>query len=309
NCSVVNIEDIRKVFRGKILLNEPLSKYTSFQIGGPADYYLEPADKEDVVNIVRYCRQQQIFFIILGKGSNVLISDDGIRGAVITLETGLNNIRVDGGLVVVDAGMSMSRFVDFCIQRGFRGVEMLPGIPGTVGGAIMMNAGAYGGEISDCLVEVEVLRNSNVIKVRKEDAGFGYRRSGFQGDIILGASFRFPLGDKAEIMKMRRELLIKRNRAQPVNFPNSGSMFKNPPGTYAAKLIEKAGLKGLRRGNAQISERHANFIVNVGGATANDVVQLIEMARNTVLEKFDISLELEVKLLGFSEQVYKEVYS
>jgi len=306
---MINLEDIKKFYRGRIAINEPLSKYTSFRIGGPADYYFEPSDKDDVVNIVRYMQAQNIPFLILGKGSNVLVSDDGIRGAVINLEVGLNTIHVDGDLVVVDAGMSIARFVDFCIQRGFRGVEMLPGIPGTVGGAIIMNAGAYGGEISDYLVDIEILRESNVLMVRKEDAGFGYRHSGFKGDIILGVSFRFPVGDKAEIMKIRRELLIKRNRAQPVNMPNSGSMFKNPPGTFAAKLIEDAGLKGTQRGNAQISERHANFIVNLGNAKANDVLQLIEIARSAVFEKFGISLELEVKLLGFSEIVYKEVYS
>jgi len=170
----------------------------------------------------------------------------------------------------------------------------------------MMNAGAYGGEISNFLVEVEVLRDGSIIRVRKEDAGFSYRKSGFAGDIILGASFRLPAGEKAEVMKVRRELLLKRNQAQPVNLPNSGSMFKNPQGAHAAKLIEEAGLKGKRIGNAQISEKHANFIVNLGGATALDVLALIESARTSVLDRTGIRLELEVKLLGFSTSARKE---
>lgn len=304
---MMDLTEIQQFFRGHISLNEPLSKHTSFRIGGPADYYLEPADNDDVVHIVIYLRQQHIPFVIIGKGSNILVSDEGIRGAVLSLEAGLSNINVGGDRVIVQAGLTIARFVDFCIQHGYKGVEMLPGIPGTIGGALMMNAGAYGGEISDYLVDVMVLRDDKVITVAKQDAGFVYRRSGFQGDIILSASFNLPTGDKAEIMKMRRDLLIKRNQAQPVNFPNSGSMFKNPPGSYAAKLIEESGLKGTRAGDAQISEKHANFIVNHGVASAEDVLSLIELARNAVMKKFGISLDLEVKLVGFDEEIYKNV--
>ena len=186
---------------------------------------------------------------------------------------------------------------------------MLPGIPGTIGGAVMMNAGAYGGEISNHLVEVEVLRGGKIMRVSKENAGFSYRKSGFAGDIILGAAFRLPAGDRGASMKLRRELLIKRNTAQPVNLPNSGSMFKNPPGNHAAKLIEEAGMKGKRIGNAQISEKHANFIVNHGGGTARDVLGLIEAARSAVFERTGIRLELEVKLLGFTSGAPKEMAS
>ena len=175
--------------------------------------------------------------------------------------------------------------------------------------AIMMNAGAYGGEVSDYLVDVEVLRGGAVIRVPKQDAGFAYRRSGFQDDVILGASFRLPSGDKSELMKVRRELLLKRNRSQPVNMPNSGSMFKNPPGSFAAKLIEESGLKGTQIGKARISERHANFFVNLGGATANDVLALVDLARNTVQEKFGIRLELEVKLIGFPNHTESDVHA
>jgi UDP-N-acetylmuramate dehydrogenase len=306
---LINIDDIRKHFRGQIRLGEPLSNYTSWRVGGPADYFLEPADKADIAAIVTFLHQENIPILVIGKGSNMLVSDKGVRGAVLNLEQGLTGMRCDNGIVFVDAGVPLVRFVDFCVQLGFQGVEMLPGIPGTVGGAIMMNAGAYGGEISDHLLDVEILRNGQIVRVKKEDAGFSYRRSGFADDIILGASFKLPQGDKTEIMNRKRELLLKRNRAQPVNFPNSGSMFKNPPGTFAAKLIDEAGLKGTRRGDAQISERHANFVVNLGNATANDILELIELIRKTVHEKFGVTLELEVKLVGFSEEVYREVHS
>lgn len=306
---VVNIDDIQKFFHGRVALSEPLGKYTSFRIGGPADFYLEPAGREDVIKMVTYLQQRRIPFMMMGKGSNMLVNDQGVRGAVVNLEEGLNGISMDGEFVNVEAGLAMARFVDFCIQQGLAGVEMLPGIPGTIGGAIMMNAGAYGGEIADHLVDVEALRDGRVVRIVKADAGFGYRKSGFQGDVILAARFRLPRADKAELMKQRRELLLKRNRTQPINFPNSGSMFKNPPERHAAKLIEDAGLKGTREGKAQISERHANFIVNHGGATADDVFRLMKLARAKVLEKFGIMLEPEVKLIGFSEQEYRQVYS
>lgn len=303
---MVNIDDIRKFFRGRIALSEPLSKYTSFRIGGPADYFLEPADRDDVVALVSYLQQQSFPFVLIGKGSNMLVSDEGIRGAVISLENGLTAMRVEDGRVFADAGVTLVRFVDFCVQRGYQGVEMLAGIPGTVGGAVIMNAGAYGGEISDHLVDVEILRGGSVIRVPKSDAGFSYRRSGFEGDVVLGASFSLPVGEKAEIMRIRRDLLLKRNRAQPVNMPNSGSMFKNPPGNHAAQLIDAAGLKGTRRGNAQISDRHANFIINLGGAKATDVLDLVHLARERVRAQFSIDLELEVRLVGFAKPARKE---
>ena len=179
------------------------------------------------------------------------------------------------------------------------GMEMLAGIPGTVGGGIIMNAGAYGGEISNFLLEVEIIRSGKVLKVTKNAADFSYRHSGLTLDVVLSATFKLPLGDKLEMMKRRRELLIKRNESQPLNFPNSGSIFKNPVGAYAAKLIEQAGLKGTWHGKAQISEKHGNFIVNTGGALADDVVELMRLAKKTVLEKFGIKLEPEVKLVGF----------
>ena len=304
---MIKLDEIRSFFRGYIGLNESLSRYTSFRIGGPADCYLEPADKDDAFEIVRHFQEHGVTFVIMGKGTNLLVSDDGLRNPVINLEMGLNGLVADTRSIRVEAGVRMSRFVDFCIQQAKKGVEMLAGIPGTMGGAVVMNAGAYGGEISDYLTEVEIIRDGAMRTVQKSDAGFSYRRSGFQRDVVLGASFDLPDGDKADLLRRRRELLIKRNDSQPLNLPNSGSVFKNPAGDHAARLIEAAGLKGARRGGAQISEKHANFIVNHGDATAMNVFELMKLARSSVKTKFGIALEPEVKLIGFPEEIRKEL--
>ena len=301
------IEDIKQFYRGRMAIQEPLSKYTSYRIGGPADFYFEPIDKNDVVSLIMYLHEHDKKFFVIGNGSNLLISDTGIRGIVLNFERGLEQIRLEGEHIYAEAGARLTRLVDFSIQHDMKGLEMLAGIPGTVGGGVIMNAGAYGGEISDFLVDVEVIRSGKVVKVSKNNGDFSYRHSGFNQDVVLSARFQLPKGDKAEMMKRRRELLIKRNTSQPLNFPNSGSIFKNPAGDYAAKLIEQAGLKGSWHGKAQISEKHGNFIVNTGGAFAEDVIELMKLVRNTVLEKFGIKLEPEVKLVGFPEQVIKEL--
>jgi UDP-N-acetylmuramate dehydrogenase len=304
---MVSLSDIKQFFRGYIAINEPMSKYTSMRVGGPADYYLEPAGKLDLVEIIKYFQKSDFPYLMLGRGSNLLFSDEGLRGAAINLEACLSTVRMEGDLVIAEAGVHMAKFVDFCIQESLAGVEMLAGIPGSVGGAIVMNAGAHGGETSDHLIEVEVLRDGEIQRVKKEDGQFAYRQSGFARDIVLSASFRLQKGNKEELMARRREMILKRNVTQPLNLPNSGSMFKNPPGNYAAKLIEQAGLKGKRVGNAQISEKHANFIVNLGGAKASDISTLVDLARRTVHQNTGVLLELEVKLIGFANEVKREV--
>lgn len=300
---MIDLEEIKKFFRGRIALNEPLAKYTSMKVGGPADYYMEPADKADVIQLVRYLRQQGFPYLVLGRGSNLLVSDEGYRGAVICMEEGLSNVSRQGELVVAEAGAKVSKFVEFCIQQELAGVEMLAGIPGTVGGAVVMNAGAHGGEISDYLVDVEVLRGEEVQRVKKADAQFAYRTSAFAQDVVLEASFKLPKGNRDELIKRRSEFLRERNLKQPTNLPNTGSMFKNPRGNFAAKLIEQAGLKGKRVGDAQISEKHANFIVNLGNARASDIMTLLDLAQRTVYQNTGILLELEVKLVGFQEEM------
>jgi UDP-N-acetylmuramate dehydrogenase len=296
---VVAIEDIQQISRGRISLSEPLGKYTSFRIGGPADFFLEPVDADDAVAIWRYLSAHDVPTIVLGNGSNVLVADEGWRGAVVSLESGFAGVRLDGRSVVAGAGIRLAAFVDFCIANRFAGAEMLAGIPGTLGGAVVMNAGAYGGEISDHLTEVRLIRRGEPLTVARGEAGFRYRASDLAGAVVLEARFEFPAGDPDEMRKRRRELMIKRNASQPVEVPNAGSIFKNPPGAYAAVLIEQCGGKGLREGGAVVSDRHANFIVNDRGAAARDVVTLIRRVRTLVRECVGIELQLEVKLVGF----------
>jgi UDP-N-acetylmuramate dehydrogenase len=297
---LINLDDIRRSFSGRIAISEPLDKYTTFRIGGPADIYLEPEEKQDAVALIRHLRREGIPFFLMGNGSNLLVADEGIRGAVVNLEHGFNYAHAaDDGVITAGAGIRLAKFVDFCIGRGCRGAEMLAGIPGTLGGGIIMNAGAYGGEISDHLLAVEVIRGERLVSVAKEQAGFAYRTSSLAGDVVLEASFRFPEGSADEMKTIRRETMLKRNRSQPVQFPNAGSIFKNPPGDYAARLIEGSGLKGRRVGNAEISELHANFIINVGGASAHDVLALAAIARDEVWRRFGVALELEIKPIGF----------
>lgn len=304
---MVSLSDIKQFFRGYIAINEPMSKYTSMRVGGPADYYVEPMDKQDLVEIARYFQKNNYPYLMLGRGSNMIISDEGIRSAAINLESSLSGVQMRGELVVAEAGAHWSKFVDFCIQQELAGVEMLAGIPGSVGGCVVMNAGAHGGETADHIEEVEVFRDGRIQTVKKGQADFSYRHSGFDKDIVLSASFRLPKGNKEELIKRRREHILKRNTTQPLTLPNSGSMFKNPQGTYAARLIEQAGLKGKRVGNAQISEKHANFIVNLGEAKASDVVTLVDLTRRTVHQNTGVLLELEVKLVGFPEEVRQKV--
>jgi len=304
---MVSLSDIKKFFRGTILLDESLSKYTWMKVGGAADYYVEPVDRNDLVAIVKYFEQNGFPFLILGRGSNVLVSDEGIRGAVINLETALSALRITEDCVVAEAGVWLQKFVDFCIQHDLSGVEMLAGIPGTIGGAVVMNAGAHGGEISNHLLEVEIIRGCDIMNVPKKDGAFSYRHSAFEHDVVVSASFQLPKGEKEELARRRRELILKRNETQPLELPNSGSMFKNPANTFAARLIEQAGLKGKRIGNAQISEKHANFVVNLGAAKASEIIQLLELARRTVYQNSGIQLELEVRLFGFQQKMIGKI--
>ncbi len=297
---MISLNYIQTILHGNISVDAPMSKRTWMKIGGPADFFIEPANKDDLVGLVNYFNAQHYPWIILGKGSNILVSDDGFRGAVISIENSLSHIYIKDNLVVAEAGARLTKFVDFCVQHSLAGVEMLAGIPGTVGGAVVMNAGAHGGETADHIVEVEVFRNGQLQKIPKVQGEFGYRRSGFINDIVISATFELGKGNKEQLAEKRRELILRRNNTQPLEYPNLGSMFKNPPNAYAAQLIEQAGLKGKRAGDAQISEKHANFIINLGNAKATDVLKLIDLIKRTVYQNSGVSLELEIKLVGFS---------
>ena len=303
------LEDIRNSFRGGIELGEPMARHMTFRIGGTADIYLEPLDKNDALDLFRFLAEAEISHVLIGNGSNVLIADRGIRGAVVNLEAGFKYMDIVDGEIIAGAGVKLAKFVDFCINNRCGGVEMLAGIPGTLGGGIIMNAGAYGGEISDYITRVDLIRNLNLYSVSKEEGGFAYRTSGLVDDIVLEAAFRFPEGLPEPMKERRRELLLKRNSSQPVKWPNAGSIFKNPPGDYAARLIQECGLKGHRIGGAEISELHANFIINVENASAQDVLDLMVVARKAVAKKFNVMLEAEIKLIGFTEEEIKAVVS
>ena len=298
---MISLTDIQKFLRGTIAVDEPMANYTWMKVGGPADFYIEPADKQDVISLIEYFRERHYVWMILGRGSNVLVSDEGIRGAVINVENALAGIQREKNMVIAEAGVRLTKFVDFCIQNELAGVEMLAGIPGTIGGGVAMNAGAHGGEIADHLIEVEVIHDGVLQRIKKDQDSFSYRRSRFAGDVVLAASFQLEHGNKEKLSTIRRECILKRNESQPLDYPNLGSMFKNPPNTFAARLIEQAGLKGKRVGDAQVSEKHANFIVNLGHAKAADIVTLIDLVKRTVYQNSGLKLELEVKMVGFSK--------
>ena len=300
---MLSLSDIQSFFRGRIAVNAPLAPYTSMKVGGPADFFLEPKDKKDVVALIKYLRQQTHPYMIIGRGSNMIVSDEGFRGTVINLEAGLAGVSLVENLVEAEGGARLTKLVDFCIQNSLGGIEWAAGIPGSVGGAVVMNAGAHGSEMKDHVVDVEALRKGDVIRVKKEDAGFSYRKSVFVSDVVLSARLQLVPGNKDELRRRKSELMARRNATQPLDLPNSGSMFTNPSGTFAARLIEQAGLKGKRIGDAQISEKHANFMINLGSARAEDVLKLIDLVRRTVHQNTGILLELEVKLIGFPEEV------
>lgn len=298
---MISISEIQKIFKGKISLNEELAPYTTFRIGGVADYFLEPVDAEDVIHIINYVKDHDIPYYVLGNGSNILISDSGIRGVVINMISGFSYLKHEDGAVICGSGVKMAKFVDFCIQNSYAGVEMLTGIPATIGGALVMNAGCYGGESSDYVAQVTLVRNGELVVLKKEECDFGYRKSNLKGSIILEARFQLPKGNKDEISARRKELLLKRNNSQPVEIPNAGCVFKNPKDNFAAALIEQCGLKGKTFGGAMVSPKHSNFIVNINSATANDVIELVKIVKNTVKEKTGFELDMEVKLVGFDE--------
>jgi UDP-N-acetylmuramate dehydrogenase len=296
---LISISEIQKIFKGKISLNEVLAPYTTFRIGGVADYFVEPSDASDVVSIINYVNKQGIPYYVLGNGSNILISDEGIRGIVINLISGFSYLKHEEGSIISGSGVKMAKFVDYSIQLGYAGVEMLAGIPATIGGALVMNAGCYGGETADYVASVTLVRNGNLLVQSKKECDFSYRTSNLKGTVVIEAKFSLPNGSKDEASSRRKELLLERNESQPVEIPNAGCVFKNPPGHKAAILIDQCGLKGLIYGGAMVSTKHANFIVNFKNATANDVIELVKIIKRTVHEKTGVELEMEVKPVGF----------
>jgi len=293
-------ERLEQQIKGRIVYGEPLDKYTSFGIGGPADVMVFPEGAADVRAALRLCREERVPYLVLGGGSNLLVRDGGFRGVVLHLEGVFTQLNVEGKRVWAGAGVRLSRLVAFCSKLALSGVECLAGVPGTVGGAVRGNAGAFGGSIADHLVAVRLLTSEGDEHVFSRDRmEFSYRRSSLpEGCVILEAAFDLEQGDTGEIRRRISANLVQRNRGQPVEWRSAGSVFKNPPGEYAGRLVEKAGLKGVRVGGACISPKHGNFIINLGGATATDILALIDLMQRQVREKMQVELELEVRVVG-----------
>ena len=284
------------------LMNESLKKHTTYGIGGPADLMIFPKSKQDLIKVIEIINENKIQLTILGSGSNVLVSDNGIRGAVISLKNSLKQIEVDNNILYAECGTMLGKIVKHAVKNNLIGLENLNGVPGTLGGALIMNAGAWGGEISENLVHVEIMNSKNEIqKIQKKDLNFSYRQSSFnKDDILLSAKFNLKKADKDIIKENFIEAQSGRKNSQPLNKRSAGSLFKNPKNNSAGKLLDEAGLKGFSIGDAKISEKHANFFINDGDASSRDMLMLIKKAHKEVKDKFNVNLSLEVKLMGFN---------
>lgn len=295
----MNFFDELKSVCKTVLKDEPMSRHTSFRIGGTADFFALPESAEEVKKIFMLCKEYSVPITLLGNGSNVLASDAGIEGVVISISDKMSKIEICGEDIFAGAGVMLSKLSNAAAREALSGLEFASGIPGTLGGAIVMNAGAYGGEMKDVIKAVGVMdSDGNVFEIPAKDAGFGYRTSVFSKYLVLYGKMRLKKGKQDEIKAKMAELNAKRKEKQPLNFPSAGSTFKRPEGYFAGKLIEDAGLKGYRVGGAQVSEKHSGFVVNVGGATAKDVKTLIEDVQKKVKRDFDVVLEREIKYIG-----------
>tara|TARA_B100000029_G_C17605196_1_gene967175 strand:+ start:3100 stop:4020 length:921 start_codon:yes stop_codon:yes gene_type:complete len=296
-----------KEIKGKTIWNEPMKNHTSYGIGGPALCLFYPANEEDLSKILTLAESSSIPTFFAGSGSNLLVSDEGFQGFVISLSKTFKNLEINEGNVYSECGVMMGHFVKKCVNAELTGVESLIGVPGTLGGALKMNAGAYGREISNFLIDMRIMTLQGKIKtVNKAKIKFNYRYSSIRNnEILISANFKFLKGSQEEIQKLKTKASANRKLTQPLRFRSAGSVFKNPPEKAAGMLIDKAGLKGTRVGDAEISTKHANFFLNHGKASSEDIAELIRIAKKAVWEKFQIQLELEIKTLGFGKNAFK----
>ena len=281
-------------------LDEPLKRYTAWKIGGPADALVEPTSVEALISAVDTARENDVPVTILGGGTNVLVRDGGIRGLTIRLAKSLTDVKVEGTTVTADAGVLYPVLANTTAAKGLAGLEFATGIPGTVGGAVFMNAGAYGSETTDVLTWADVFRDGEVVGMPKEDLGLSYRRSVLHDHpdwIVLRASYDLVPGDAGELKTRIKEFRAQRMNGSP-NKPSCGSTFKRPENDFPGRVIEAAGLKGTRVGNIEVSPVHANYLVNLGGGTAEDALELIEHVRSTVRERLGVDLEADVRVVG-----------
>ena len=285
---------------GRVLFDAPMRQFTSMKVGGPADSLLFPKDVDELRRAVRYARRKRIPLLILGKGTNLIVRDKGVRGWVISLGRGMKKIVVDGEMVEAEAGLLLQRLVQFSVRKGLTGLEPFFGIPGTVGGGLAMNAGAWGAELKDILLSMTLMKeDGEVIERPRSKLRFSYRGLVIPPSwIILKGRFRLKKGEKKEILERVKSYSEMRKKKQPLDYASAGSIFKNPKEGPAGKWIEEAGLKGFRIGQAMISDRHANFIINLGEAKAEEVIRLMEVIEAKVYQEKGISLEREVKVVG-----------
>lgn len=298
--------DIKNFLPSNILFfNEPLKKHTTFRIGGAADLLVTPQSEEQLIKLFKYIKENCIRYVIIGNGSNLLFSDEGYRGIVVKIGSELSSIEAipceNGMIINAGAGTLLSKLALFACENSLTGLEFASGIPGNVGGAVLMNAGAYDGEISQVLVRSTYLdcENLSVCTKNFDEHDFSYRHSSYENDgyLILSASFLLKKGNKEDILSKMKDLNNRRITKQPLEFPSAGSTFKRPVGLFAGKLIEDANLKGYTVGGAKVSEKHCGFVINTGNATCEDVLGVIKYVQNTVFAKFGVELETEVKII------------
>ncbi|OHW62057.1 UDP-N-acetylenolpyruvoylglucosamine reductase [Andreesenia angusta] len=289
------------VANGRVMVDEPMKRHTTFKIGGPADLLVEPSSIEEVEDVLNICRSEDIPVTVIGNGSNLLVRDGGIRGVVVKIAELLSDVSVYEEKIVAEAGALMSKISSKALEHSLGGFEFASGIPGTIGGAVTMNAGAYGGEIKDYVSAVTCIDSEGQVKEYSgEEMAFGYRKSLVQAEglVVLKVEISLNRGDRDEIKSKIDDYTERRTSKQPLHLPSGGSTFKRPEGYFAGKLIEDAGLRGLRHRNIQVSEKHCGFVVNLGESKAEDVLNLIGVVQKTVYDKFGIQLEPEIRIIG-----------
>lgn len=299
-------EEMRQKFieifgNNRVLFDEPMTQHTTFRIGGPADVFVMPENYEQIREVLRLCKEEKLPFFVLGNGSNLLVSDSGYRGVIIQMDRNMEEICLDGEEIHACAGALLSSVAVAARNASLTGFEFAGGIPGTIGGAAVMNAGAYGGELKDVLKEVTVMtREGEILTIPADKLEMGYRTSIIKtaGYLVLEAVISLKKGDEEKIRAVMKELSERRTEKQPLDYPSAGSTFKRPEGYFAGKLIMDSGLRGYRAGGAQVSEKHCGFVINAGGATAEDVRSLMDHVIRVVREKYGVTLEPEVKFLG-----------
>ncbi len=298
----MNISEELRAIAGSenVFENEPMHKHTTFRIGGNADYFVTPDTQEKISALLGFAKDNNIPFYVTGNGSNLLVRDGGFRGIIINIYKNFSDISVEDNIIKAKAGALLSSVAKTALSHSLTGMECLSGIPGTIGGAVCMNAGAYGGEMKDIVVETTVINNGRIEIISNAESDFGYRTSRIMRDnmIVLETALKLEKGDKSAIEGRMKELMDMRNSKQPVELPSAGSTFKRPEGYFAGKLIDDSGLRGYSVGNAQISPKHCGFVVNNGGATADDVITLMHNVTDIVYEKFGVRLEPEVRIIG-----------